>query len=332
MIRSHRTVAAVIGVSAALALAACSSTGGKQEAAPEKGSVGQADTPRMTIAMVTHQQPGDTFWDIIRKGGEAAAKKDNVDLQYSNSNDASKQAQLIQAAIDKKVDGIAVTDPNTGAIGPTIKKAVNAGIPVVMFNAGEADAFNLGALGYFGQDEKVAGRAAGERLKKDGAKNVLCVIQDQGQQQLEDRCDGVIAGMGSAGKVKRVYVNGADNSAVTSTINARLTQDKSIDTVLTLGAPYALDAVKAVGSSGSKAKVATFDTNKELVGAIKDGDVQWAVDQQPYLQGYLAVDSLWLYNTNGNTIGGGQPVLTGPSFIDKTNIEAVAKYAEKGTR
>ncbi|WP_137119608.1 sugar ABC transporter substrate-binding protein [Segeticoccus rhizosphaerae] len=333
MIRSNRAAAAALGVTVALSLAACSSSGGKPQATGDTGAAaGKANTPRMTIAMITHQQPGDTFWDIIRKGGEAAAQKDNVDLQYSNSNDASKQAQLIQAAIDKKVDGIAVTDPNTGAIGPTIKKAVNAGIPVTMFNAGGDDAFSLGALGYFGQNEKVSGRAAGERLKKEGAKNVLCVIQDQGQQQLEDRCDGVIAGLAGSGKVKRVYVNGADNSAVTSTLNARLTQDKSIDTVMTLGAPIALDAVKALSQGSSKAKVATFDTNKELVGAIQSGDVQWAVDQQPYLQGYLAVDALWLYNTNGNTIGGGQAVLTGPSFIDKSNIAKVAKYAEKGTR
>ena len=90
----------------------------------------------MTIIMVTHQAPGDTFWDRIRKGAEAAAAKDGVDLQYTNDPDATKQAQLIQAAIDKKPDGIAVTDPNTGAIGDAIKKAVAAGIPVSMFNAG----------------------------------------------------------------------------------------------------------------------------------------------------------------------------------------------------
>jgi simple sugar transport system substrate-binding protein len=58
----------------------------------------------------------------------------------------------------------------------------------------------------------------------------------------------------------------------------------------------------------------------------------WAIDQQPYLQGYLAVDTLWLYKNNGNVPGGGQPTLTGPYLVDKSNIELVGKFAEAGTR
>jgi simple sugar transport system substrate-binding protein len=333
MIRSKRvtTVAAVL--TAAAALAACSSTGGKKATeTTAAGNAGVANTPKMTIAMITHQSPGDTFWDIIRKGAEAAAAKDNVDLQYSNNDDASKQAQLIQAAIDKKVDGIAVTDPNTGALGATIKKAIAAGIPVTMFNAGGTDALGLGALGYFGQGEKDAGMAVGKRVVSDGGKNILCVIQTQGQQQLEDRCAGVNAGAGGGAKVTRIYVNGTDDSAVTTGIQAKLGQDKSIDWVVLLSAPIALDAVKSVKQAGSSAKIGTFDTNKQLVAAVQDGSVQWAIDQQPYLQGYEAVDSLWLYKTNGDTLGGGSTVATGPAFIDKSNIAQVSKFAANGTR
>jgi simple sugar transport system substrate-binding protein len=285
----------------------------------------------MTIAIITHAAPGDTFWDIIRKGAKAAAAKDNVEVQYSSDPDATKQAQLIQAAIDKKVDGIAVTDPNTPALGDTIKKAIAAGIPVTMFNAGGPDALGLGALGYFGQGEKDAGVAVGKKAVADGAKDILCVNQTQGQQQLVDRCDGVKEGAAGA-KVTQIYVNGTDDSAVTTTIQAKLTQDTSIDYVVTLGAPIALDAVKSVKGANSSAKIGTFDTNKELVAAIQNGSVQWAVDQQPYMQGYLAIDAIWWYRTNGNTLGGGQNVATGPAFIDKTNIEAVAKFAANGTR
>ncbi|NED02664.1 sugar ABC transporter substrate-binding protein, partial [Streptomyces sp. SID6648] len=73
--------------------------------------------------------------------------------------------------------------------------------------------------------------------------------------------------------------------------------------------------------------------NKELTGAIEKDDIEFAVDQQPYLQGYLAVDGLWLYKNNGNYSGGGeQPVLTGPAFVDKSNVKAVAEFASKGTR
>jgi simple sugar transport system substrate-binding protein len=331
MIRSQRAVSAVLAlVAAALAVTACSSSGGRQETSSTSGGTA-ASTPKITIAMITHAAPGDTFWDIIRKGADAAAAKDNAEVQYSSDPDATKQAQLIQAAIDKKVDGIAVTDPNTPALGDTIKKAVAAGIPVTMFNAGGPDALGLGALGYFGQGEKDAGVAVGKKAVADGAKNILCVNQTQGQQQLVDRCDGVTQGAAGA-KVTMIYVNGTDDSAVTTTIQAKLTQDTAIDYVVTLGAPIALDAVQSVKGANSKAKIGTFDTNKELVAAIQNGSVQWAVDQQPYMQGYLAIDAIWWYRTNGNTLGGGQNVATGPAFIDKSNIDAVSKYAANGTR
>jgi simple sugar transport system substrate-binding protein len=102
--------------------------------------------------------------------------------------------------------------------------------------------------------------------------------------------------------------------------------------VVALGAPIALTAVQSVGNAGSKAEVVTFDTNAALVDSIKKGDVKWAVDQQPFLQGYLAIDALWLFINNKNLIGGGQATLTGPSFIDKSNIDAVAELAKTGTR
>ncbi|MEO5610667.1 MAG: substrate-binding domain-containing protein [Ornithinibacter sp.] len=331
MIRKKPLAVTAISIAAALSLVACSSSGGKQETTTAGSNAGKADTPKITIAMITHQAPGDTFWDIIRKGAEAAAAKDNVDLQYTNDPDAPKQAQLIQAAIDSKVDGIAVTDPNTGALGAAIKAAVAAGIPVTMFNAGSADAISLGAIGYFGQGEKEAGIGAGKKIVAEGGKNILCVIQEQGLQQLEDRCDGVTEGAAGA-KVQRLYVNGRDDSAVTTSIQAKLTEDKSIDFVLALGAPFALDAVKSVEGAGSSAKIGTFDTNKELVTAIKDGKVGFAIDQQPYLQGYLAVDALWLFKTNGNTIGGGTNVATGPAFIDASNVDKVSEFAANGTR
>lgn len=317
---------AAIGAVAALALTACSSGGGRDSGG------GGVDTDPITVAMITHQAPGDTFWDIIRKGADAAAAKSNVTLEYSGDPDASRQAQLIQAAIDKGVDGIAVTSPNTGAIGPTIQKAVEAGIPVTMFNAGGNDWQDLGGvISYFGQGEFPAGVAVGERAVADGGSNILCVIQEQGQQQLEDRCDGVIEGAGGA-TVKRVYVDGRDDSAVVTTLQAELTADSSVDFIVTLGAPFALGAVKAVDGAGSSAKIGTFDTNAELVKAIQDDNVLWAIDQQPYLQGYLSVDQIWLYINNGNIIGGGQSVPTGPAFIDSANVDVVAEFAAGGTR
>jgi simple sugar transport system substrate-binding protein len=330
----HRRLAAVAAVAAlALSLAACSSSGGKQEEQQTSGggSAGQvANTPRYKIAMITHEAPGDTFWDLIRKGAQAAAAKDNIQLVYSNDPEAPQQANLIQSAINSDVDAIASTMPNVDAITPALKKAVAKDIPVVLFNAGVTDWQQTGALMYFGQDESIAGETAGKRLAQDGAKHVVCVVQEQGQVQLEARCAGVEKGF--SGKTDKLYVNGRDMTAVRSTITAKLQQDKSIDRIITLGAPFALTAVQSVKDAGSSAKVVTFDTNSDLVKAIQDGDVQWAIDQQPYLQGYESIDSLWLYLTNRNILGGGQAVLTGPAFIDQSNIDKIAEYAKRGTR
>src|SRR5215218_5006611 len=292
-----------------LVAAACSETGGKQEEAPAAGAnAGKASTPEMTVAMITHNAPGDTFWDIIRKGAEAAAAKDNIKFQYSADPTSAKQATLIQSAIDAKVDGIAV----------------------VAFNAGIGKYQDSGALEYFGSDETLAGETAGKRASDDGYKNLLCVIQEQGQVQLEARCDGVKKTF--TGNWSKLYVNGRDLPSVKSTIGAKLAQDKSIDLVVTLGAPIALNAISAIKEASSKAKVGTFDFNPQIPPKINSGELVWAIDQQPYLQGYLSVDSLWLYKNNGNILGGGQATLTGPYMVDKNNIEFVGKFAEAGTR
>jgi simple sugar transport system substrate-binding protein len=325
-------VYAALLAAAVLVLAACSSSGGKNAAQQSSASAGHANTPRYTVAMITHASPGDTFWDIIRAGATAAAAKDNITLHYSNDPDPTKQAALIQDAINAHVSGIAVTDPNPAALCPTIQKARAAGIPVVMFNAGVANWQQCGGMEYFGQDELIAGVAAGKRLAAAGAKHVLCVLQAQGQVQLEARCNGVQQGLGSEGTMTKLYVNGTDNSAMLSSMSAKLTQDKTIDAVITLGAPVALVAIQSLTAAHSSAKLYTFDTNAEEISKIKSGAVQWAVDQQPYVQGYESVDSLWLDLTNGDLLGGGQTVLTGPSFIDSTHVAAVATYAERGTR
>jgi simple sugar transport system substrate-binding protein len=327
----HHPLFAVLAVLLLLAAAGCSSSGGKKaQQASQNVSAGKANTPNMTIAMVTHGAPSDTFWDIIRKGASAAAAKDNVTLKYSSDPDSGKQATLIQSAIDSKVDGIAVTLPDPPAIAPAVKKAIAAGIPVVAFNAGIGQYQESGAMSYFGSDESLAGQTAGKRASADGYKNLLCVIQFQGQVQLEARCDGVKSTF--SGKWSKIYVNGNDRPAEQSTIAAKLKQDPSIDFVVTLGAPDALAAMSAVKDSGSKAKVGTFDFNPQIPPKIQSGELQWAIDQQPYLQGYLSVDSLWLYKTNGNVLGGGKPTLTGPFVVDKSNIGVVGKFAASGTR
>ncbi|MGW1951268.1 substrate-binding domain-containing protein [Streptomyces sp. NPDC001920] len=317
---------AALTAATCLLLTGCSAGGGAEEA-----SGAEAGGPRWKIALITHGGKGDAFWELVHRGAQAAAAKDGIDLTFANDSDPAGQAELVRDAVERRVDGIAVTLAKPSAMAGPVRAARAAGIPVVGLNSGIDAWRSAGLLGYFGQDESVAGRAVGDKLDGLGARHTLCVIHERGNVSLEARCAGVKKAFG--GRTENLYVDGTDMDAVTDAVAARLSQDSSIDEVVTNGAQFALVAAKAAREAGGKARVATFDLNKDLVKAVRDGDVQFAVDQQPYLQGYLAVDSLWLYRTNGNTLGGGEePVLTGPAFVTKANVAAVAKRAAAGTR
>jgi simple sugar transport system substrate-binding protein len=319
-----------MATAAALALAACSGGGAPaaQQAAAGSGG-GAGDNSGYTFAMVTHETPGDTFWDKIKAGANQAAKNNGITLKYSNDPDPAKQATLIQNAVDSKVDGIATTLATPDALAGAVKSAKDAGIPVVAFNSGIDQYAQTGASMYFGSDENLAGETAGKRIAEAGGKHALCVIQAAGSVALEARCAGVKKGVSGT---ENIQVNGADDPSVVSALQAKLAQDKSIDYIVTLGAPIALDALKAMDASGSSAKLITFDLHVDAAQAIKDGKIEFSIDQQPYVQGYLAIQALYLNKKNGNDIGGGKAVLTGPSFVDKTNIDTILPFAKNNTR
>jgi len=326
---SRRRTGGTIALVAAFALLVSACSGGGKPKSEDTSSGGGGGNSGYTFAMITHETPGDTFWDRIKAGAQQAAKDTGSTLKYSADPDATKQAVLIQNAIDSKVDGIATTLVTPDALIPTVKKAVAAGIPVDSFNSGLGFYKQAGSITHFSSDEFLAGQQAGAKAKAAGAKKILCVIQQTGSVALEDRCKGV---KDSFPNTSNIQVNGADDSAVTSALQAKLTQDKSINWVITLGAAQALDTIKVIPAAGSSAKVGTFDLNIEAAQAVKDGTLQFAIDQQPYLQGYLAVTQLYLYKKNGNIMGGGGPVLTGPSFVDKSNVDAVVPFIKNNTR
>ncbi len=322
------TLSIALVASLALVLSACSS-GGKEKTTSDAGGNSGGDTSGYTIAMITHETPGDTFWDKIKAGANQAAKTLWVNLKYSADPDASKQATLFQAAVTAKVDGIATTLVTPDSLAGAVKAATDAKIPVVGFNSGINDYQRLGALMYFGSDETLAGTTAGKRIAAEGAKHPLCVIQAAGSVALEARCAGVKTAIPGT---ENIQVNGADDAATVTTLQAKLAQDKSIDYIVTLGAPIALDALKAMDQSKSSAKLITFDLNETAAQDIQDGKIEFSIDQQPYVQGYMAVTSLYLLLKNGNDIGGGKAVLTGPSFVDKTNIATILPFAKNNTR
>ncbi len=322
-----RSLKATVAISvAAVALAACSSEGGAQN---QGGGGGGGAAQDFTIAMVTHEAPGDAFWDKIRAGAEAAAENLGVTLNYSNDPDAGRQATLVQNAIDSDVDGLAVTLAYFDAVGPAAQDAVAAGIPTVAFNSGIDQYRDFDISMYFGSNEDLAGQTVGTRIGEDGGGKALCVIQEQGQIALETRCAGVAK---TFENTENINVTGTDLPSVQQALGAKLQQDPSITHVVTLGAGVAQAAQAAKGDSGSEAQVITFDLNADVAKAIEAGDIAFSIDQQPYVQGYMAVQALYLNLTNGNDIGGGQPVLTGPSIVDESNIDVILPYAENNTR
>ena len=285
----------------------------------------------LSFAVVSHGAAGDSFWTVVKNGAEQAGKDLGVKVSYQASGgDAAVQSQLVDAAVNQKVDGLVVSMANPDALKASIQRAVAAHIPVITINSGQDKSAAFGALMHIGQDEVVAGKGAGEKLKEAGVTKMLCVIQEAGNIGLEQRCQGAKQGLG--GTVENLQVEGSNTAQVESTIQAKLQADKSIDGILVLGPIIAGPAIQAVQASGSSAKIATFDLSGEAIQAIEQGKLLFAVDQQQFLQGYLPITFLYLYATNLNTVGGGLPVLTGPGYVTKDNAAQVANLATGGTR
>jgi simple sugar transport system substrate-binding protein len=326
-----RRLALVFVVLAVGAVVFAGCGGGGDGGGTAKDSVDLTQKKDVTIAMITHGD-GGSFWSVAKKGAEQAAKDMGVTLKYSETNnDPEKQAQLIEAAVTEGVDGLAVSAPNPDAIKDAVKTAVDAKIPVITLNSGAEESSSLGAITHVGQTESIAGEGAGKKLKDAGVTKLICVIHEQGNVGLNQRCEGAKKGFGGA--VENVQVAGTSDISTTLTeLQSKLESDDSIDGVLALNPDIAVAARDAVAGASSKAKVATFDLSGDVVKAIKSDEILFAVDQQQYLQGYLPVVFLTLNKTNLNTVGGGRAVLTGPGFVEKSNAAKVKQLAEDGTR
>jgi simple sugar transport system substrate-binding protein len=329
--KSKRFMLGLATAAGVVALAACSgpaSTSSSGSAPTVNGSANSGGP--MNIAVVTHGSNGDSFWNVVKNGAQAAGKQLGVNVTYNSDGDPGAQSKLIDNAVARHVDGLAVSMANPDALKTSVEAAVKAGIPVVTINSGEAESASFGAIAHVGQDEAIAGKQAGAKLKAAGKTKLLCVIHEAGNVALAQRCDGAKQGFGGQTTNLRVDINNPTD--VEAKIKGALQTDPSIDAVLTLNPQVALGAVNAAKETSSKATIATFDLNPDVVNAIKTGQVAFAVDQQQYEQGYLPIVILKLYHDNANTVGGGQPVLTGPGFVDKSNVDKVAQYTARGTR
>lgn len=299
-------------------------------------SVGTAQQASYRFIVVTHGQASDPFWSVVKNGVDQAAKDMNVTVEYQSPGtfDMVAMAQLIDAAVASKPDGLVVSIPDANALGPHIKAAVDAGIPVISINSGSDVAQSLGILTHVGQTEFEAGQGGGTQMSVAGVKHALCVNQEVGNAALDLRCNGFKDTMSKAGATVDVLaVNLADPTDSQQRITAALTADPTIDGILTLGptgASPALAALTAMGKLG-QIKLATFDLSPDVLQAISAGNMLFAIDQQQYEQGYLPIVLLKLYKSNLNTIA--NPVLmTGPGFVTQDNAQRVIALSQQGTR
>lgn len=318
-----------IALAAPLLLVACTTDGGDDSGGGGSAQAGGGDGD-LVVTVVTHGSAGDAFWDVVQNGAEAAGEDLGIDVDYQSDGDPQRQAQLIDAAVNQDVDGIVVSMANPDALQESVEAAVAAGIPVVTINSGGDRSAEFGAIGHVGQDETIAGEGAGRELAGEGASNVLCVIHEAGNIGHEQRCAGAATGLGAQVTPLQVDIN--DLTGAQSTITSQLQSDPTIDAVLALNSAVAAVAVESAADAGSDAQIATFDLNQDVISGIQDGSIAFAVDQQQYEQGYLPIVMLQLYAENLNTVGGGQPVLTGPGIVDATNVDEIADLASAGTR
>ena len=327
--KSKRFLLGMAAAAGAIALAACSGPASSNSGGSTPANGSATSGGPMSVAVVTHGSAGDSFWNVVKNGAQDAGKQLGVNVSYNSDGDPGAQSKLIDNAVAQHVDGLVVSMANPDALKTSIQNAVKAGIPVITINSGQSQSAAFGAIAHVGQDEGIAGQQAGAKLKAASKTNLLCVIHEAGNVGLAQRCDGAKQGFG---KTTNLQVDINNPTDVEAKIKGALQTDSSIDAVLTLNPQIALSAVNAVKETSSKATVATFDLNPDVVSAIKSGQVAFAVDQQQYEQGYLPIVMLKLYHDNANTVGGGQPVLTGPGFVDKSNVDKVSQYAARGTR
>lgn len=322
-------------VALAFALAGCSTGSGTSSSSSSDTTTTKAASAgsakgKFRIDVITHANAGDSFWDVVKAGAVQAGKDEGVDLHYQSDGDVGKQATLIDNAVASGTNGLVISMANPDGLEKSIKAAIAAGIPVITINSGIDKWKEFGAITHVGQSETLAGEAAGEKLASLGVKNVLCVIQEAGNVGLEQRCAGAKSKF--SGKMTNLQVDNTDLAGSEATIESKIQSDSSIDGILTLGGDMSGQAVKAVAATGAKIQVGTFDVNADVVKNIVDGKLAFAIDQQPYVQGYLGVTGIYLKLLNGNDIGGGQPVYSGPAIITKDNAANVLKFAQNGTR
>ncbi|MBQ2263731.1 MAG: sugar ABC transporter substrate-binding protein [Loktanella sp.] len=291
-----------------------------------------APAAAQNIIVVAHGQANDPFWSVVKNGADMAATHTGarVDFRSPETFDMVQMSQLIDAAVNQEPDGLVISIPDADALGPSIARAIQAGIPVISMNSGGDVAADLGVLLHVGQDEYTSGKIAGERLAEMGGTTGICVNQEVGNVSLDQRCAGFAEGFGGSVEVIPTL---NDPAEVRAKVQAALESNPDVDTIMALGATLvgepAIEAVRTVGRAG-EVNIATFDLSAGFLEAVAAGDAAFAIDQQQFLQGYLPVVFLAMNATYGLMPGGDVP--SGPNLVMQDQAGMVVEMSAMGIR
>ena len=322
-----------------LVLALAAGCGGTREVREPDVVVGSAtpsaertdrDAGRVSIWVVTHGQASSAFWTIVRNGVDAASRQTDTQVTYRSPDiyNVRTMRELIDDAVAARPDGLVVSIPSAELAAP-IRRALRARIPVVSINSGSDISRRIGTLAHIGQPEEEAGYQAGRRLARAGAKDALCVNHEVGNLGLDRRCAGFARAMRQAGGSARVVAIDTQQLDEARRRIGTAASRPGVDGMLTLG----LDAAElALDAAPIGATLATFDYSPAVLRAIRTGRMEFAVDQQPYLQGYLPVVFLAERARYGLFPAQGEVVPTGPSFITSAEAAQVERLSLLGIR
>ncbi|RMD47857.1 MAG: sugar ABC transporter substrate-binding protein [Alphaproteobacteria bacterium] len=288
----------------------------------------QAEGERFVL--ISHAPDSDSWWNTIKNAIKIAGEQMDVRVDYRNppTGDLADMARIVEQTAASNPDGIIVTIADFDVLKGPITAAIDQGIPVITINSGTAEQSEaLGALMHIGQPEYTAGFEAGKRAKKEaGVKSFLCVNHYITNPASVDRCKGFADAIGADVKSSMID-SGQDPAEIKNKVLAYLQAHPDTDAILTLGPTSAHPTLAALEENGMAGEIyfGTFDLSGQIAEAIKNGVIAFAIDQQPFLQGYLPVVLLTNYKRYGVIPSGN--INSGPGFITKDNIALVEKYA-----
>ena len=282
------------------------------------------------FAFITHASDSDPWWNTIKNAIKHAEADLNVKVDYRSppNGDLADMARLVEQAAARNYDGVIVTIADFNVLKKAIQKVTRKGIPVITVNSGtHEESRKLGAKMHIGQPEYDAGFGAGLKAKNEaGIKSFLCVNHYTTDPGSFERCRGFADGLGIDFKNSTID-SGNDPTVIESKVRAYLRKNPETEAILTLGPTSAHPTLRYLKKAKKSGEIyfVTFDLSQEIVKAIDAGAIAFAIDQQPYLQGYLSTLALTLYTRYG--LMPANNVNSGPSFVTKSNLAVVEKYA-----